>query len=519
MGLDDSDDSLKTFMKGTGSSVLNPNDIHEWTPIVKNITAGERDYYVFTIDQTESGFGFAPTYEILIFKSGNICRMPDDMPTDVALRVYHSFNDSITIETSAGSNYVDFQDGYVQDLAVSPLEIIAGSFNETTLKYSNLYVVIQLVNTTTGKAFDISQPEYGKLRVDYRLSISENDLVYQWDSRSWLQVLDTDSSSALLSTGNITSDSSISANSSAADLALYDVYVYGYNESLKISKTYNHSLCAIENGPYLVSSTGNHTIPETNMLEVKDLRIQKTFASYGGTLREQFYITGLNASTTYAAYLTKKIGRGNTLSEHGGVLFSVQYFTTDTDDSCSLIFGLNFCSDVAYSVPSSSVMNNNKTELARRFDEYAFGFYSNFSKALQLVACDTELDARYSPIKTCADCAASYIDWVCAVSIPRCSTEESPYYLHREKESNRNPFLDDVIKPVQDYYEILPCIDLCLAIARDCPSEFQFSCPDPSSSNELLLHSYNFFSFTTELTTCNFIGNSSNLIEDLEYIG
>ena len=204
----------------------------------------------------------------------------------------------------------------------------------------------------------------------------------------------------------------------------YDLYVYSYEDSIQIDQNYNLSLCAVKNGPYLVSSqnTSNATVTSnsTNPLERTDLAIQKKITEYGGSVTEMFYITGLNASTTYVAYLAKKISNGDGLSSVGGILFSHVYFTTRNTDACSLIFGLDFCSDVAYSVPTSSFSVDNKTLMAQTYDHIAEALYANFSKALQLVSCDADEDARYSPVMSCNDCAEAYRDWVCAVSIPRC---------------------------------------------------------------------------------------------------
>ena len=212
-------------------------------------------------------------------------------------------------------------------------------------------MVAELVNSTTEQPLSSSDASENW---EYRLSISENDLVFQWDVRPWVEVLDTDMNSALLSTGNVTADAKVYHNYSIYDPSLYDLYVYSYEDSVQLNQNYNLSLCAVKNGPYLVSSqnTSNATVTSnsTNPLERTDLAIQKKITEYGGSVTEMFYVTGLNASTTYVAYLTKKISNGDGLSSVGGILFSHVYFTTRSTDVCSLIFGLDFCSDVAYSV-------------------------------------------------------------------------------------------------------------------------------------------------------------------------
>ncbi|KOG96887.1 Mid1p [Saccharomyces eubayanus] len=494
----------KNIMTTGQQTIFNSDNIYEWTPILSNLTAGKKDSFVFTIDAESSGYGFAPTYEVLMFISGNICDMPENI-TGAELMIYYSFNESVLDNPGIGQSAV-FQNGYIQALAISPVQ---SSSSNATSTYSNLYVVTELVNATTKQPLSSSDTSG---IWEYRLSISENDLVFQWDVRPWVEVLDTDMHSALLSTGNVTADAKVYHNYSIYDPSLYDLYVYSYEESTRLNENYNLSLCAVKNGPHLVSSqdTSNSTVTtnSTNPLESTDLIIQKKITEYGGSVSEMFYITGLNGSTTYTAYLTKKISNGDGLSNVGGVLFSQVYFTTKSTNACSLIFDLDFCSDVAYSVPTSSFSVENKTLMAQTYDHIAEALYSNFSKALQLVSCDADKDARYSPIMACEDCAEAYRDWVCAVSIPRCSTLYSKYFTHRDKTQNRNDYLNRYIKPLDDYYEILPCIDMCYTLVRNCPSDFGFACPNDKSTEDLLYESYNFY-MDVDYATCNYIGNSS----------
>lgn len=492
------------------SGILNPDNIYEWTPIAGNISAGERNVFVFTVNMNSTGTGFLPTYEILIFLSGNICQQPNDIG-DRVLRVSYSFNESVTTNSSVGQ-HTTFQNGYMQALAVSPLTV---SDSNATAEYSYLYVVVEPVDTKTN--LPLTADAYSSDDIwEYKLSISENDLVYQWDTRPWLDVLDTDYNSALLATGNVTADAQQFSNISIYDISLYDLYVYSFEDSLKLASNLNISLCAVTGGPYLVSSVdSNQTKGEDHQLEETDLRIGKSLTNRRGTVQEQFYITGLNSSSTYVAYLTKKIGKKGNLSDVGGVLFSKQLFTTRDSNSCSLIFGLNFCYGVAYSVPSPSIAPNNKTLIAGTYDHIAESLYANFSKALQIIACDSELDARYSPIRSCKDCATSYRNWLCGVTIPRCTNTKSEYYVHRDEGENRNDYLDDYLTPIDDYYEILPCIDMCYAIARDCPSDFGFSCPSMDEKKIGPQSSYSFFNPDYPLDTCNFIGNSTELYTNL----
>lgn len=496
--------------KSAPTGIINHDSIYEWTPITANVSSGGRNVFVFTVDSNFTGLAISTPYEILIFLSGNICSQPRGAH-DKALRVSYSFNESITKDSSLGS-HTTFKNGYMQALAVSPVRVLDSN---STSDYSYLYVVVEPVNATTNTPLNVS----ANTAIDtwrYKMSISENDLVYQWDSRSWLEVLDTDHNSALLVTGNVTADAQQFSNVSIYDISLYDLYIYSFQESLKLDSALNISLCAITNGPYIASSVNwNKTDDEGHSLERTALAIEKSLTDRRDNVQEQFYITGLNESSTYVAYLTKKIGKKGNLSDVGGVLFSKQYFSTRESNSCSLIYGLDFCYGVAYSVPSPQIAPDNKTIIATTYDKIAESLYSNFSKALEVIPCDTELDARYSPVRTCKDCASSYRNWLCAVTIPRCSDTNSEYFAFREKGSNRNDFLNNMIKPIDDYYEVLPCINMCHAVARDCPSDFGFACPEIEDKVDVGNRSYNVFDLDAAFDTCNFIGNNTELYRDL----
>ncbi|CUS22820.1 LAQU0S07e00826g1_1 [Lachancea quebecensis] len=485
-------------------SLLNSNLIQEWTPIESVITAGKRDYFTFAINST-----YAHTMsklDMLIFISGNLHSETARLfnSSGLQLAVWYSFDQEVTSDTSKGSRAV-FSAGYMEALAVTPLQNQDGNLTQ----YSNLYLVIEAYNLTSNSPLNLTS-ETQDLFWNYTIGVSQYDLVFQWDVRSWIELVDSDADSALLVTGNVTTSAATSANSSLYDVGLYELYLYSYEDIVKFDKALPHSLRAVQNGPYLASSVNNSAV-EIELSSSNRPEIVKSLTVRGGSVKEQFYITGLNHSTTYGVYLTKKISDNTELlSDSGGILFSKSLFTTMADDSCSLIFGLNFCDGVAYSVPTSETAGTNKTVTSLIYDGIASSLYGNFSKALQMVPCDTEKDSRFSPLRTCNDCANSYRNWLCAVTIPRCTTDNSSYYIHRDKTQNRNDFIDQLIQPIHDYYEILPCIDMCYNLAADCPPDFQFSCPSKTSHSELLYLSYNVYE-EKEFHTCNYVGNSRNL--------
>ncbi|CEP64703.1 Mid1p LALA0_S13e01068g [Lachancea lanzarotensis] len=488
-------------------SFFNSGMIEEWTPVRSTIAPGDRQYFTFPVNSSYSRI--MSSLDMLVFLSGNVNTQAPELfhsYSDLALAVYYTFDESVLSNITETGNLALFQAGYFEALALRPL-----NQNDNSTEYSNLFLVVDVYNMTS-KSVVVPSQATESLFWNYTLSISQYDLVFQWDNRAWIELVDSDYDSALLVTGNVT-QSSTSANYSIYDTALYDLYLYSYSDIDYFDNSLTHSLGAVRNGPYLVSSAKNTSAAYGyGANNSTGLAIQKSITVREGSVKEQFHITGLNASTTYVVYLTKKISDNqNVLSSDGGVLFSKSTFTTLSDNSCSLIFGLDFCDGVAYSVPTSSLAIGNKTANAIMYDDIAKSLYANFSKALQIIPCDTEDDAKFSPLRSCDDCAEAYRNWLCAVSIPRCTTLQSKYFIHRKKDDNRNEYLNQQIQPLNDYFEVLPCVDMCYSLVTDCPPDFQFSCPSKTSHSELFYLSYNVFQNGEPFDTCNYVGSSKNL--------
>lgn len=171
-----------------------------------------------------------------------------------------------------------------------------------------------------------------------------------------------------------------------------------------------------------------------------------------------------------------------------------------------MIFGLSFCDQVAYAVPSNSNTFPNTTSLAAFYDNSTQAQYAFFQKALAQVPCETTPSAQFSLARNCDDCSQAYKEWLCSVSIPRCtdfSAPDSEYWLQKRnmlqafpngttlppaeqtaanltlfESRSRNPNIDTVVQP-GPYKEILPCEDLCYNIVQSCPAVFGFGCPRP----------------------------------------
>lgn len=172
-----------------------------------------------------------------------------------------------------------------------------------------------------------------------------------------------------------------------------------------------------------------------------------------------------------------------------------------------MITDLQFCDQVAYSVPANPSNFNDSTLLANFYDQNASGYYSTFQKVMALTPCNTTSSARYSLARGCDDCTSAYKLWLCAVMIPRCTDFSStdPWLQERAITQNftngtsldpstvpnfandsqrlafnssRNPGIDTFVVP-GPYKEVLPCVDLCYNLVQSCPASMGFNCPQP----------------------------------------
>ena len=326
--------------------------------------------------------------------------------------------------------------------------------------------------------------------------------------------IDSDINTALLYTNNVTSENSSTATSVfqkwMSGPPAFSMFVYKQDDPRILG--IQNSYCALESwAPVQVSGAIG-----TSMTLIGDERP-----------KQQFHVTNLNGSSSY--YGTTVIHGNSTASgggyvNGGGTVWSPVNFTTKSgnyfvltqlrpvtdklsDNNCALVFNLTFCTSVAYAAPSNPTNKILSPMLGAKYDEYAASLYTNFSRSLAQIPCNTTASAQYSLAKTCTDCDNAYREWLCAVSIPRCEdfSNDAPYLQPRAVSqlflngtngsvtsndpvfksdnvsrafysSSRNPMIDTDIQP-GPYKEILPCKDLCYDLVRSCPAALQFGCP------------------------------------------
>ena len=144
-------------------------------------------------------------------------------------------------------------------------------------------------------------------------------------------IVDVDDNSALIVTGNLTKLSLGNYLDLNATNSQFSLYLYSYDNK-DYFQGMNNSWCAVRSGPVLVK-------PE---------EIETKFIARHGSIQQQFMVNNLNASTKYIAYIVMDFEG----VEYGGAVLRPFEFETMDGTACELIYDLEFCDQVAYSVPA-----------------------------------------------------------------------------------------------------------------------------------------------------------------------
>ncbi|KAJ5693368.1 hypothetical protein N7462_002791 [Penicillium macrosclerotiorum] len=332
------------------------------------------------------------------------------------------------------------------------------------------------------------------------------------DDDAFLYFVDADNSAALLVTDNLTQSDANSTNYKEWMSIKPPYMMFAHNVNSTALDGLQRSFCALNRLASLGRISNSTTVGMTSR-------------GLGSKPKEQFYIQGLNRSSTYDGILAMRgnsTSWGNGIVGGGGQVWKAMNFTTKTDDNCAVLYDLDFCSEVAYAVPSNP--NKSLKELSTMYDNYASKYYKNFTYSLQQVQCSADQEAMYSLSVTCDDCASAYKQWLCSVSIPRCAdfTNNASYLMVRNAgqdfingsslpadsiyrtsaatNKSRNALIDAEIKP-GPYKEILPCQDICHTLVKTCPSNLGFGCP----TGKYLNSSYGYRSSSGDVT-CSYPG-------------
>ncbi|KAK1760803.1 stretch-activated Ca2+-permeable channel component-domain-containing protein [Echria macrotheca] len=358
--------------------------------------------------------------------------------------------------------------------------------------------------TTTGDLFmGVSAPEIPSGfdgSFNFRLAASTDAYFYTYNVEDDADLIwvDSDSQGALLITHNLTQSSDPVIEQKVMSTQPYVMFAQNKNDTSIIGLM--HSFCGLENHAQIAATKNGQfsAMVSTGM----------TKRGQGNLPKQQFFFTGLNSSSSYLGILARdgNLTSGNGQIAGGGHVFKATNFSTKSDHgNCAIIVDLEFCDQVAYSVPSNPNFGN-ATKLAKFYDNLAIQAYDNFNKSLAQVPCEADSTQRYSLVRNCTHCATAYKDWLCSILMPRCEDFDNPApYLHPRAmaqpfpngdtldEATRAQFpladtrafrqsrvsqIDDIIKP-GPYKELLPCEDLCYNIIQSCPASFNFGCPRP----------------------------------------
>ncbi|PGH23198.1 hypothetical protein AJ80_02728 [Polytolypa hystricis UAMH7299] len=431
--------------------------------------------------------------------TANTCLQPSLNTTQQAkdagppqLRLYISQTEEKPGPDTVGSGVVvfDFQGGYaVADLNADG-DVYLGVSAPNNTRYAGVY--------------------------NYEIAASIDGPFHRYDSGSpFLYFVDGDNGAALLQTDDTTQaqpDDEAYKQWMSLDPPPYTMFAHNMNDS-KIMGL-ERSYCGLSKNAQIRKNGDNVDMGMTNR-------------GLNHKPKEQFYVKGLNRSSTYYGFLAMEgnsTNSGNGVVGGGGKVWRAMNFTTKTGDNCAVLYDLEFCSEVAYAVPSNPGIRI--ADLKSMYDDHAADVFKNFSRSLQQIPCNAANNAQYSLARNCTHCEAAYKQWLCAVTIPRCQDYSSTLGFLQPRNvaqkfingstldinndpslqfavvnnSSRNPLIDEMIKP-GPYKEVLPCQDLCFELAQSCPSALGFGCPEGKWLNA----SYGRRSANGDIT-CSYLG-------------
>ncbi|KAH6868857.1 calcium channel subunit Mid1 [Alternaria rosae] len=398
--------------------------------------------------------------------------------------------------------------------------------NITGVLFDGGYASFEL-NTTSDVYIGIGAP---KLEEDwfgswhFELAASTDGPYHSYDDETpFLYMVDTDSESTLFITYDMGDSNDTTEVDRWREQNPFHMYAFPDGEWTPVTGL-ERSYCALKE-QFNVNATRNFTI---------DSSITTKFRKISGDdnmPKTQFHVRNLQTAKTYNGFVVIEGSQqpltipGTGTTRGGGRVFQAFNWTTKADDSCQVLFDLEFCDMVAYAVPSNTNFKLNDSALAEIYENKAREYYDSFNKSLAQVACDTVSEAQYSLAVTCDDCARNYKNWLCMVQMPRCEdwTASDSSLVPRNIKTpfangslpdmipgfndsaafsrSRNPIIDEDISP-GPYKELKPCEDMCFDIVRSCPAQLGFACPNGAQRDSM----YGRRDENPDRLTCNFPG-------------
>jgi calcium channel MID1 len=462
------------------------------------------------IDEDEAGLDKRQSGRSGVWLTANTCRQP--MPNGNATDAMKNHPQLVMYVSTSAQNQRPGPDATQDTLT-----------NITGVLFDGGYASFEL-NATSDVYIGIGAP---KLEEDwfgswhFELAASTDGPYHSYNATEpFLYMVDTDSESALFITYDLGDSNKTEDVDKWKAQNPFHMYAFPDDEWTPVTGL-ERSYCALKE-QFNVNTTRNFTI---------DTSITTKFSGDSFMPKSQFHVRNLQAAKTYNGFVVVEgsqeplyIDRVGT-TRGGGRVFQAFNWTTKADDSCQVLFDLDFCDTVAYAVPSNTRFKYNDTALATIYDDQAREYYDNFTKSLAQVACDTVSESQYSLARTCDDCAKEYKSWLCMVLMPRCEdwTANDSSLVPRNVKTpfangslpdmipgfndsaafarSRNPLIDEVIQP-GPYKEMKPCEDMCFDIVRSCPAQMGFSCPNGAQRESM----YGRRDPDNDRLTCNFPG-------------
>ncbi|CAK7233078.1 hypothetical protein SBRCBS47491_008485 [Sporothrix bragantina] len=392
------------------------------------------------------------------------------------------------------------------------------------------------VNASTDVYIGISAPNISTTMLsglyNFQLAASVDGWYHSYDNETDANLIwvDSDASATLLYTHNLTDSTDAVTD---ADIMGVEPYVmFAQNTQDRSTDGVRFSYCGLQTYAQIAATNnGKFTSMVTTGM---------TLAGLGNLPKQQFYFSGLNASSSYVGILaalpqngTGQIG-SNVVGGGGKVARATTFETKAANTTCEVVFDLEFCNETAYAVPGNPERFASAADLANVYDKYASDMFDMFMNVLAQIPCEAPDTQRYSLARTCSDCQAAYKTWLCSVAIPRCSdfSDNSTWLQPRAISmpfpgtgafldpaiaaqypnisafnSSRNPFIDETIAP-GPYKEVLPCEDLCYNLVQSCPSAIGFACPQPGYIGFNTSYGIRTSADQNGYVTCNYPGSA-----------
>ncbi|VVT55809.1 uncharacterized protein SAPINGB_P004749 [Magnusiomyces paraingens] len=470
----DSDNNSKGILDPPSKSVASlssATDLPNNTVLQGELSPG--DYHVYHLTNVSSAAQTA-------FFTANLCSAPagdtGNISNSVQIQVAASLTDLTSAKSAGSANYTavsldsDVMENPDSDDYLTVSSGVISWYTGFYMGFSNLTVLATNISSLyiMIRAGDNIKNISSSDSWTYQLGASTAGPLHEYSSGPNLYLVDTDFAHALLVTDGMTDQKEGYENMTFyEDLdTYYDIHVFVKSAGDALATRLGGSYCAMSSAPSQLLNRGNADISVTTR-------------GNPAVPKLQYFMSGLNMSTDYSVFLTRAANPDSEMGagSNGGTAFPGVSMRTNAEQNCQIVYDLEFCSDVAYAVPGNASAFT-PLELGEVYDAKASGWYGNFNKSLQQVSCDIRTMEQYSILRTCEDCATSYRQWLCSVTIPRCMDATSPgdYLTLRAVNSSRASFIDEIIRP-GPYKELLPCIGMCDALVQDCPASMGFACP------------------------------------------